>query len=268
VTGTTEPAVSRAGLQLDAEGLIPAVVQEVDTGEVLMVAWMNAEALAETLRTRRTHFWSRSRQTLWRKGDTSGHRQHVAAVYADCDRDTLLVLVRQEGVACHTGSRTCFFATVDGLAPEPAGGLGDGGKSQSDPRPVERAEPPRPGPSEGRDWAEATGILDRLGRLIEARKVAPPAGSYVARLLAGGDARITKKIGEEAAEVIVAAVGETPERLVAEVADLWFHTLVLLGGHGLSPRQVLAELARRHRVAAPTAAVEPDAPDPGAASAP
>jgi phosphoribosyl-AMP cyclohydrolase / phosphoribosyl-ATP pyrophosphohydrolase len=279
VTGTAESAVSPTGLQFDADGLIPAVVQEVDTGEVLMVAWMNAEALAETLRTRRTHFWSRSRRTLWRKGDTSGHRQHVAAVYADCDRDTLLVLVQQEGVACHTGSRTCFFATVDGLAPEPAAGLietrGEGGDPPVTPRPVppgpvepRPAEPPRHGPSEVGEWVGATGILDRLGRLIEARKVAPPAGSYVARLLAGGDAQITKKIGEEAAEVIVAAVSETPARLVAEVADLWFHTLVLLGGHGLSPRQVLAELARRHRVAVPAAAVEPDAPDAGAASAP
>ena len=204
----------------DAQGLIPAVVQEARTGEVLMVAWMNREALVETLRTRRTHFWSRSRQALWQKGETSGHVQHVEAVYADCDRDTLLVRVHQEGVACHTGSRTCFLSRVD--APPPG----------AEEHPTE------------------AGILDAVERVIQARKVAPPAGSYVARLLAGGDAMIGKKVGEEAAEVIVAALAESPERLVSEVADLWFHTLVLLGAHGLSVRQVLAELARRHRQAA------------------
>ena len=107
-------------LQFDANGLIPAVVQEAATGEVLMVAWMNAEALERTLATRVTHFWSRSRRALWQKGGTSGHHQHVDAVYADCDADTLLILAHQEGVACHTGSRTCFFARLDRPA-EPGG---------------------------------------------------------------------------------------------------------------------------------------------------
>jgi len=104
-------------VRFDAQGLIPAIVQEAATGEVLMVAWMNAEALERTLATRSTHFWSRSRQALWQKGETSGHRQHVEAVYADCDADTLLVLAHQEGVACHTGSRTCFFTRLDRPAP-------------------------------------------------------------------------------------------------------------------------------------------------------
>ena len=169
MTGAAEPVVGPTGLRFDPDGLIPAVVQEADTGEVLTVAWMNGEALRETLQTRRTHFWSRSRQTLWRKGDTSGHRQHVTAVYADCDRDTLLVLVHQDGVACHTGSRTCFFAAVDGLAAptDVAGGAPRGGASAP-------------------EWAEAAGILDRLGRVIEDRKAAPLPGSYVAGLLAGG----------------------------------------------------------------------------------
>jgi phosphoribosyl-ATP pyrophosphohydrolase/phosphoribosyl-AMP cyclohydrolase len=205
-------------LVFDAQGLIPAVVQEARTGEVLMVAWMSPEAVERTLTTRWTHFWSRSRQTLWRKGDTSGHRQHVEAVYTDCDRDTLLVLVHQEGVACHTGTRTCFAARVD----PPAG----------------------PGATE---WAAAGGILDTIERVIAERRRTPVAGSYVSGLLAQGDARILKKVGEEAAEVLVAATTETPARLVSEVADLWFHTLVLLGAHGLSVRQVLAELAARHR---------------------
>jgi phosphoribosyl-ATP pyrophosphohydrolase/phosphoribosyl-AMP cyclohydrolase len=216
----------------DARGLVPAVVQETGSGEVLMHAWLNAEALARTLATRRAHYWSRSRQRLWEKGETSGHRQHVDAVYVDCDRDTLLLLVHQEGVACHTGARTCFVARLDaagGPAAAPAGDLA---------------------------------VLDALERVIQARRAAPPPGSYVARLLAGGEARLLKKVAEEAAEVVVAAAAETPERLVAEVADLWFHTLVLLGARGLSVRQVLAELARRQGPPAPGAGA------PAAASGP
>jgi phosphoribosyl-ATP pyrophosphohydrolase/phosphoribosyl-AMP cyclohydrolase len=200
----------------DAQGLVPAVVQEASTGEVLMVAWMNAEALRKTVETGRTHFWSRSRAALWEKGATSGHRQHVEAVYLDCDRDTLLVRVHQEGVACHTGSRTCFFTRLDGSGMPPAGWTGEA-------------------------------VLDAVERVIQSRKVAPRAGSYVAELFARGDTAILKKVGEEAAEVVVAAVAEGRERLVAEVADLWFHTLVLLGSRGIPLREVFAELGRRHR---------------------
>ena len=208
-------------LRFDADGLVPAVVQDGETGEVLMVAWMNGEALERTLATRLTHFWSRSRSALWQKGETSGHRQHVEAVYADCDGDTLLVLAHQEGVACHTGSRTCFFTRID----EPAEIAGD-------PAGVRGAGP---------------GVLDVLERVIQSRRAAAREGSYVSGLLAAGDARIAQKVGEEAAEVVVAALAEGAERLVAEVADLWFHTLVLLGSRGLSARHVFAELGRRHR---------------------
>ena len=210
-------------LRFDANGLIPAVVQEARTGEVLMVAWMNAEAVERTIATRLAHFWSRSRQALWQKGETSGHRQHVEAVYADCDGDTLLVLAHQEGVACHTGSRTCFFARLD--APPDAQGS-------------------RPAASDA-----GPGILDVVERVIQSRRAAPREGSYVSGLLAGGDPRIAQKVGEEAAEVMVAALAEGSERLVAEVADLWFHTLVLMGARGLSARHVFAELRRRHRPA-------------------
>jgi phosphoribosyl-ATP pyrophosphohydrolase/phosphoribosyl-AMP cyclohydrolase len=207
-------------LRFDATGLIPAVVQETGTDEVLMVAWMNAEALDRTLATRLAHFWSRTRGSLWQKGETSGHRQHVEAVYADCDGDTLLVRVHQEGVACHTGSRTCFFTRVDrAAAAAPA------------------APAAGPGPA----------VLDSLERVIQSRRAVPREGSYVTGLLAGGDPRIAQKVGEEAAEVVVAALAEGPDRLVAEVADLWFHTLVLLGARGLSARHVFAELGRRHR---------------------
>ena len=206
-------------VSFDAQGLVPAIVQEAHTGEVLMVAWMNAEALGKTLETRRTHFWSRARQALWDKGATSGHRQLVQAVYADCDRDTLLVLVHQEGVACHTGSRTCFYTRLDAPDAAPAG------------------------------WEAGGAILEVVERVIQSRKAEPREGSYVSALLARGAPAILKKIGEESAEVIVAASTESPARVVAEVADLWFHTLVLLGARGIPVREIFAELVRRHGAA-------------------
>lgn len=207
-------------LRWDAAGLLPAVVQETETGEVLMVAWMSPEALAETLRSGASHFWSRSRQALWRKGETSGHVQHVDAVYADCDRDTLLVLVHQEGVACHTGARTCFFTRLSG----PAGGAG-------------AAEARREGP----------GVLEVVERVLRSRAAEPVAGSYTSNLIAAGEPRICRKIGEEAVEVVTAALGgEGDARVVAEMADLWFHSMVLLAARGIPLRRVFAELARRH----------------------
>jgi len=206
--------MSLEDLRFDERGLIPAVVQEADTGEVLMVAWMDRRALEATLTTGLSHFWSRSRGQLWRKGETSGHTQHVERLYADCDGDVLLVQVHQEGVACHTGHRTCFFTALPG---------GEG------------ASPP-------------ANILERLERTIEARKAAPPSGSYVAGLLSKGEAAVCRKIGEEATEVITAALGgEGDRRLVEETADLWFHTLVLLGARGIRFQEVIEELARRHQ---------------------
>jgi phosphoribosyl-ATP pyrophosphohydrolase/phosphoribosyl-AMP cyclohydrolase len=207
----------RDELAWDAQGLIPAVVQDTETGQLLMVAWMSREALDATVRSGLTHFWSRSRQALWRKGETSGHTQHVDGIYADCDRDTLLVQVHQDGVACHTGARSCFFTRLDGGAAEPV---------SSSSRPA---------------------MLEVLERVLESRKVAPPAGSYVAGLLAKGEPQICRKIGEEAAEVMTAALGgEGDERVVSEIADLWFHTMVLLTARGIPLRRVFQELASRH----------------------
>ena len=203
-------------LKFDDQGLIPAVVQEVDTGEILMVAWMDRPAVEATLTSGLSHFWSRSRGKPWRKGETSGHVQHVQSVFADCDADVLLVQVHQEGVACHTGQRTCFFTP-----------LKDGEKISLRPAPA--------------------GMLERLERTIEDRKANRPAGSYVAGLLSAGEAEMCRKVGEEATEVITAALGgEGDRRVVEEVADLWFHTLVLLGARGIPLREVLKELARRH----------------------
>jgi phosphoribosyl-ATP pyrophosphohydrolase/phosphoribosyl-AMP cyclohydrolase len=218
-----------AELKWDGVGLIPAVVQERDTGEVLMVAWMDRAALARTLETGLGHFWSRSRQALWRKGETSGNVQHVDGVYADCDRDTLLLQVHQEGVACHTGARSCFFTQVSGAA---SGGPAAG----------------RPGPL----------VLDTIERVIQSRRVERPAGSYVASLLDRGEAQVCRKIGEEATEVVTAALGgEGDERVVSEIADLWFHCMVLLAARGLPLGRVFAELDRRHGGRPPGTAGQP-----------
>jgi phosphoribosyl-AMP cyclohydrolase / phosphoribosyl-ATP pyrophosphohydrolase len=198
-------------LTFDERGLIPAVVQAAESGEVLMVAWMDRQAVVSTLTSGLTHFWSRSRQAPWRKGETSGHSQHVQGLYADCDADTLLVQVHQEGVACHTGARSCFFNVLQGGPPA--------------------------GP-----------MLERIEQIVRDRKTSPAGGSYVAGLLAKGEAAVCRKIGEEAVEVVTAALGgEGDARVVEEVADLWFHTLVLLGKRDIPLRAVMDELARRHR---------------------
>ena len=205
-------------LRWDPQGLIPAVVQDTETGELLMVAWMNRESLEFTRRTGVTHFWSRSREALWRKGETSGHTQHVDGIYADCDRDTLLVQVHQDGVACHTGARSCFFTSLENGEATPASGA-------------------EAGPA----------VLEVVERVLESRKASSPSGSYVAGLLAKGQPQICRKIGEEATEVVTAALGgEGDERVVSEVADLWFHTMVLLTARGIPLRRVFRELARRH----------------------
>ena len=213
-------------LRWDSAGLIPAVVQETETGEVLMVAWMDREALARTLKTGLGHFWSRSRRALWRKGETSGHTQHVDGVYADCDRDTLLVQAHQDGVACHTGARTCFFTSLgSGTLTQEAVGTQSVGPQASGAGPA---------------------MLEVLERVLQSRKVERPSGSYTAGLFERGEAQICRKIGEEATEVVTAALGgEGDGRVVSEVADLWFHTMVLLAARGIPLRRVFGELAAR-----------------------
>ena len=201
-------------LQFNAEGLIPAVVQDTATGQVLMLAYMNREALEQTLATGLAHYWSRSRAKLWRKGETSGHLQHVREIRYDCDADTLLVIVDQEGVACHTGERSCFFHHLS-----------------------ENPQPTRPPVSEG--------LLDRIYAVIQERKRRAPQESYVASLMARGQDHVLKKVVEEAAEVLMASKDGRPEAVVYEVADLWFHAIVALGWHDISPREVLQELQRR-----------------------
>jgi len=194
-----------ADLKLDAAGLIPVVVQERASGDVLMVAWANALALARTAETGYAHFWSRSRQALWRKGESSGNGLRVREVRADCDRDALLLVVDPEGPACHTGTRSCF----------------------------------------GEASPTAAGVVAALGRVIAARDAERPEDSYTTSLLEGGLDRTLKKIGEEATEVVLAAKGESNARLAEEAADLLFHLLVALRQRGVAPDAVLEVLRRR-----------------------
>ncbi len=210
-------------LRFDAQGLIPAVAQDAETGEVLMAAHMDAEALRLTLATGTAHYYSRSRARLWKKGEESGHTQSVAEVLYDCDGDTLLLKVHQTGVACHTGNRTCFFRALAGPAASPAPSITS----------------PRPSPVEG------PAVVRRVYETIASRKIDPPEGSYVARLFAAGTDRILKKVGEEATEVVMAAKEGKAEAVVFEVADVWFHTLVLLAHQGIDVGEVFRELARR-----------------------
>ena len=194
-----------AGLVFDANGLVPVIAQDRASGDVLMLAWANAEAIAKTAETGLAHFWSRSRKALWRKGETSGHTLRVVEARADCDRDALLLVVEPSGPACHTGSRTCFGDTSP----------------------------------------TAAGMLEELARVVRQRAAAPVDASYTARLLAKGPGHVLKKIGEEATEVVLAASGESDERLAAESADLLFHLLVALQQRRVPLASVMDELRRR-----------------------
>jgi len=196
------------------QGLAPAIVQDAKTGEVLMLAWMNAEAWQLTQETGEAHFWSRSRQSLWHKGETSGNVQHVVEIRLDCDADTLLLRVDPAGPACHTGERSCFYTVVGSLRSAVGG---------------------------------HAPVLDELYRVILDRKQNPRPGSYTAQLLEKGIAEISKKVGEESVEVIVAALGQSDERLVSETADLLYHSLVLLAARGVPLAQVEAELEKRRK---------------------
>jgi phosphoribosyl-ATP pyrophosphohydrolase/phosphoribosyl-AMP cyclohydrolase len=195
------------GLSFDAAGLIPVVAQDRGSGDVLIVAYANVAALVRTAETGLAHFWSRSRQALWKKGETSGHMLRVVEVRADCDKDALLYVVEPEGPACHTGTRTCF----------------------------------------GEDSPTAAGMLEEVARVVAARAQAAPEGSYTARLLAQGQDQVLKKIGEEATEVVLAAKGQSDERLAEEAADLLFHLLVALHQRSLPLSRVMDVLKERRR---------------------
>lgn len=202
-----------ATLDLDWDklnGLAPAIVQDAGNGAVLMMGYMNREALAATTATGRVTFWSRSKGRLWTKGETSGHFLHVRSVAADCDRDTLLILAEPAGPACHLGTATCWGESAP----------------QSD--------------------AQRLGFLSTLENIIAQRIATRPEDSYTAQLLAGGVRRIAQKVGEEGLELALAAVAQSDEEIIGEAADLLYHSLLLLKVKGLSLAQIVAELAARH----------------------
>ncbi len=231
----------------DAAGLVTVVARDAETGEVLMVAHMNREALDRTLATQQAWYWSRSRKRLWRKGEESGHTQRVRDVQVDCDADTVLLSVDQVGPACHTGHRSCFYRALsradDGTLRMIEGVPGAGAGA------APREMAPRTTGGEARNSPGAGGpeILTELAGVLAERKRHPRPGSYSSQLFRDGLARLNEKIMEEAAEVTRAARKETPQRLVEEAADLWFHSLALLVFQGVDPAEVFAELARRRR---------------------
>ena len=197
-------------LKFDEKGLIPAIVQDHYTKEVLTLAYMNAESLALTIAEQRTVFWSRSRQQLWRKGETSGNVQKVVSVTADCDGDALVVEVIKSGPACHTGAESCFFNPVY---------VSDEVKQFS--------------------W-------EGLYRLIQGRRTQPKEGSYTTYLFDKGLEKILKKVGEESTEVIIAGSKRDKEETVYEISDLAYHVMVLMIELGISVEDITKELEKRH----------------------
>lgn len=208
-------------VKFDENGLVPAIVQE-ENGQVLMLAYMNEESLKKTIETGYTWFYSRSRQALWNKGETSGNKQKVREIAYDCDGDALLVKVHQTGVACHTGTYTCF-----------SGRRLLGGEEKGI-----AVVPPEP-------QVSLTAVLNDLYNVIQDRRLNPVEGSYTNYLFDKGQDKILKKVGEEAVETVIASKNNSGEEVLYEMGDLWYHCLVLLAYHKLSPDQLLQELMRR-----------------------
>lgn len=210
-------------LKYNNDGLIPAIAVDAVTNEVLMQAYMNEEALQKTLETGEAHYWSRSRKKLWHKGEESGHIQKVKSIYADCDRDCLLLYVEQiGGVACHTGSRSCFFNKIADFGDAPGN----------------------------------TRVLRVLSDTIKDRAEHPKEGSYTDYLLAKGVEKICKKVGEESTEAVIAAMKGDNAELDNEVADLFYHLFVLMHARGTDYTKALKVLENRHDCGADTPARE------------
>ncbi len=205
-------ALSIESLKYNSDGLIPAIAQDHLTGEVKMMAWMNRESLAETIKTGKATFWSRSRQKLWLKGESSGHFLNVVSIQADCDKDTILLQTEPLGPSCHTGAANCFFEDIEG-----APGV---------------SEPARP-------------FLERLERVIESRKKSDGEKSYTSSLFNKGAAKIGEKIREEADELAVAIAEESDERVASEAADELFHLLVGISSRDVPLRAVIKTLYER-----------------------
>jgi phosphoribosyl-ATP pyrophosphohydrolase/phosphoribosyl-AMP cyclohydrolase len=216
-------------VKFDERGLIPVIVQDANTRQVLTLAYMNAESLRKTFQTGETWFWSRSRSSLWHKGETSGNTQRVVGAWLDCDSDALNVLVLPDGPACHTGAESCFHHQLQDAASLEASSFGVPGLQATSSASVS-------------GLAE---VLDSLYALVESRKRERPEGSYTTYLFNQGLDKILKKVGEESAETIIAAKNDDREALRKETSDLLYHLVVLLVERGLSLAQVSEELASR-----------------------
>ena len=197
-------------LKFDDQGLIPVIVQDAETNEVLTLAYMNQESYELTLKDQLMTFYSRSRKELWRKGETSGNYQHLVSLKLDCDQDALVAKVKKDGPACHTGAESCFNETLFG--------------------------------------EEAQATIDTLYELVKGRKEAPQEGSYTSYLFEKGVEKILKKVGEESTEVVIGAMKEDRSETVYEISDLAYHVLVLMVEMGIDLAEVRQELANRHVV--------------------
>lgn len=211
-------------LKFDQNGLIPAIIQDYKTGQVLMMAYMNEEALKKTMETNKTWFYSRSRQQLWMKGEESGHVQEVKEIRYDCDEDALLIKVEQNGVACHTGHYSCFYRDIEGREIE---------EKILDEKAIYAL------------GKEGPAILFELYEIIKSRKENMPEGSYTTYLFSQGIDKILKKVGEETAEVIIAAKNPDKGETVYEIADLFYHLMVLMVEKEVELSDIFAELRKR-----------------------
>jgi phosphoribosyl-AMP cyclohydrolase / phosphoribosyl-ATP pyrophosphohydrolase len=203
--------------KFDEQGLLPAIIQDWLDGTVLMLGYMNQDAIGKTLATKSVHFWSRSRNKLWEKGETSGHKLFVKELFVDCDRDTILVKAQPVGPTCHTGARACFFSKLDGQGV----------------------------PAQEKSSDAFGGIFEGILRTILDRRANPQPGSYTTKLFEGGHDKILKKVAEEAGEVLIAAKGGKTDEIVYEVADLFFHALMVLGYHDVPLLDIYQELGKR-----------------------
>ena len=202
-------------IRLNDQGLVPAIAQDINTGQVLMLGYMNPGSLKRTVEGEQVWFYSRSREDLWHKGEVSGNYLNLREAYVDCDADTILLKVQPDGPACHTGEITCFYTPMEDL------------------------------PDDYEVTESGSGILDELFALIQDRQREQPEGSYTVRLLQEGVARVAQKVIEEAGESALAAVQGEREALAGEVADLLYHTLVLLAASGSRPQEVWNALRER-----------------------
>jgi phosphoribosyl-AMP cyclohydrolase / phosphoribosyl-ATP pyrophosphohydrolase len=207
-------------LKFDEKGLIPVVVQDINTSKVLMLAYMNEESLNKSIETGLAHYYSRSRQKLWLKGETSGHFQNIKEICVDCDMDTLLIIVEQTGEACHTGNVSCFYRNI-----------------KTNGEVIPRSEPEN----------NKVQILKELYDIVSERKINPKLGSYTNYLFDKGIDKILKKVGEEAAEVIIAAKNSSNSELRYEISDLIYHLMVLMVDSGLKLEDIFDELEERRK---------------------